>query len=130
MARPPYPNSTASSIRTWCWHWDAAQICDWRFITPSSFNPHGGLLTTALISLKGLSLDDVWNNIIVQTGSLDVESGHSMEEQIAVDEARMKIQKESERLESLARQEQQLKKKFELVNKINAIRGEMNSEKK
>lgn len=53
-----------------------------------------------------------------------------MEEQIAVDEARMKIQKESERLESLARQEQQLKKKFELVNKINAIRGEMNSEKK
>ena len=81
------------------------------------------------ISLKGLNLDDVWNNIVVQIGSLDVETGNSLEEQIAVDEKRAKLLKEIERLEALARKEKQPKKKFELVQRIQALRKELDDEK-
>ena len=74
------------------------------------------------LSLKGLNLDDVWNNIVVQIGSIDVEVGNSLEEQIAVDEERSKIQKEIDRLEALARKEKQPKKKFELVQQIQELK--------
>ena len=75
------------------------------------------------IQLKGLNLDDVWNNIVVQIGSIDVETGNSLEEQIAVDEKRAKVLKEIERLEALARKEKQPKKKFELVQQINKLKN-------
>ena len=77
------------------------------------------------LTLKGLNLDDVWNNIVVQIGSIDVEKGNSLEEQIAADEHRAKIQKEIDRLEALARKEKQPKKKFELVQKIHGLKGQM-----
>lgn len=76
------------------------------------------------LTLKGLNLDDVWNNIVVQIGSIDVEKGNSLEEQIAVDEKRAKVLKEIDRLEALARKEKQPKKKFELVERINILRKE------
>lgn len=77
------------------------------------------------LSLKGLNLDDVWNNIIVQVGSIDIQSGNSLEEQIAVDEKRAKVLKEIDRLEVLARKENQPKKKFEFVAKIKALQKQI-----
>ena len=76
-----------------------------------------------LLELKGLNLDTVWENIIVQIGGLTVEQGNSLEEQIAIDEQRNKLQKEIARLEKLARAEKQPKKKFELVQEINKLRN-------
>lgn len=75
-----------------------------------------------LLELKGLNLDTVWENIIVQIGGLTVEQGNSLEEQIAIDEQRNKLQKEIARLEKLARAEKQPKKKFELAQEINKLR--------
>ena len=75
-----------------------------------------------MLSLKGLNLDDVWDNIVMQIGRIDVESGNSLEEQIAADEEREKIQKEIARLEALARKEKQPRKKFELVQRINHLK--------
>ena len=75
------------------------------------------------LTLKGLNLDDVWNNIVVQIGSIDVESGNSLEEQIVVDEKRVKVLKEIERLETLARKEKQPKKKFELAQQIQKLKA-------
>ena len=77
------------------------------------------------LTLKGLSLDDVWNNIVVQIGSIDVETGNSLEEQIAVDEHKAKLLKEIERLDALARKEKQPKKKFEISQQINKLKLEM-----
>ena len=74
------------------------------------------------LELKGLSLDTVWENIIVQIGGLTVEQGNSLDEQIVIDEQRNKLQKEIKRLEKLARTEKQPKKKFELVQEINKLR--------
>lgn len=77
------------------------------------------------LTLKGLNLDDVWNNIVVQIGSIDVAKGNSFEEQIAVDEKRAKVLKEIDRLEALARKEKQPKKKFELAQMINNLKTEL-----
>ena len=77
------------------------------------------------LTLKGLNLDDVWNNIVVQIGSIDVEKGNSLEEQIAVDEHKAKLLKEIERLDALARKEKQPKKKFEISQQINKLKLEM-----
>jgi hypothetical protein len=77
------------------------------------------------LTLKGLNLDDVWNNIVVQIGSIDVEKGNSLEEQIAVDEKRAKVLKEIDRLDALARKEKQPKKKFELAQMINNLKTEL-----
>ena len=45
------------------------------------------------VELKGLNMDAVWENIIVQIGGITVEQGNTLDEQIAVDEYRHKIEK-------------------------------------
>ena len=77
------------------------------------------------IELKGLNMDAVWENIIVQIGGITVEQGNTLDEQIAVDEQRMKIQKEIDRLTKAAKNEKQPKKKFELVQQINRLKKEL-----
>lgn len=77
------------------------------------------------LELKGLSLDTVWKNIIVQIGGLTVEQGNSLDEQIVIDEQRNKLQKEITRLEKLARTEKQPKKKFELVQEVQKLKEEI-----
>ena len=79
------------------------------------------------VTLRGLDLSAVWQNIVTQVGGIQIEEGHSLEQQIAVDEQRAKIQKEIDRLEKLARKETQPKKKFELVQRIQQIKREMES---
>ena len=74
------------------------------------------------IELKGLNMDTVWENIIVQIGGITIDQGNTLDEQIAVDEQRRKIQKEIDRLTKLAKNEKQPKKKFELVQRINKLK--------
>lgn len=77
------------------------------------------------IELKGLNMDAVWENIIVQIGGITIDQGNTLDEQIAVDEQRMKIQKEIDRLTKAAKNEKQPKKKFELVQKIRKLETQL-----
>ena len=77
------------------------------------------------IQLNGFNIDTVWENIIVQIGSIQIESGNTLDEQISVDEKRQKLQKEIDRLEKQARAEKQPKKKFELVQEIKLIQNKL-----
>lgn len=70
------------------------------------------------IELRGLSLDKVWENIVVDVGGLSIQQGNTLEEQIVQDEQRLKLEKEIAKLEKQARAEKQPKKKFELVQGI------------
>ena len=74
------------------------------------------------LEIKGLDMDSVWENIIVQIGGLTVEQDNTVDEQIRIDEQRNKLQKEINRLEKLARAEKQPKKKFEIVQMINKLK--------
>ena len=86
---------------------------------------HGKLMQTSWcpkeslsVALKGLDLDAVWQNIIMQIGEVRIEQGNTLDEQLAIDEKRAKLQKEIDKLEKLARAEKQPKRKFELVSQM------------
>lgn len=77
------------------------------------------------IELKGLDMDAVWENIIVQIGGIRVEQGNTLDEQIAVDEQKQKLQKEIDKLANMAKKEKQPKKKFEIVQQINKLKQKL-----
>lgn len=77
------------------------------------------------IALKGLNMDAVWENIIVQIGGITISQGNTLDEQIVVDEQRRKIQKEIDRLTRLAKNEKQPKKKFELASQVNVLKKQL-----
>lgn len=77
------------------------------------------------VELKGLNLDSAWENIIMQIGGITIDQGNTLDEQIAADEHRQKIEKEIAKLEKQARAEKQPKKKFELVKQIKKLKDEL-----
>lgn len=79
------------------------------------------------ITLKGFDFDTVWENIIVQIGSIEVKQGNTLDIQIAIDDKKIKLEKEIARLEKQARGEKQPKKKFELVQLVNKYKQELTS---
>jgi len=79
------------------------------------------------IQLKGLDLDQVWENVIVQIGSIKVKEGNSLEEQIQKNERTEKIKKEIEKLEMQAKRENQPKKRFEIAQQVNKLKKELES---
>ena len=79
------------------------------------------------ITLKGFDFDTVWENIIVQIGSIEVKQGNTLDVQIAIDDKKVKLEKEIARLEKQARGEKQPKKKFELVQLVNKYKQELAS---
>lgn len=82
-------------------------------------------LDALTVSLNGLDLDTVWQNIIVQIGEVQIEEGKSLDDQMALDARRAKLQKEIDRIERLARIERQPKKKFELVQQENNLKKQL-----
>ena len=79
----------------------------------------------ATITLQGLSLDDVWNNIVATIGGLDAMAEASIEEQIIQREQREKLLRQIEALEKRARTEKQTRKKYELHQEIMKLKKEL-----
>ena len=78
-----------------------------------------------ILKIEGLNMDVVWENFIIQVGGVELEQGNDLAEQIELDERRAKFAREIEKLEKLARREKQPRKKFELVQRINRLKAEM-----
>ena len=72
----------------------------------------------ATITLQGLLLDDVWNNIVAAIGGLDAQAEESIEEQIIQREQQEKLLRQIESLEKQCRTEKQTRKKYELHQQI------------
>jgi hypothetical protein len=103
-----------------------AQLAVWRTkLLKTEWKPlaeHG-------LSLQGLNLDVVWQNIIVQVGGITLEQDNSLDEQIQVNAERERITKKIEQLERQAWAEKQPKKKFELAGEIQRLKSEMERSK-
>ena len=72
----------------------------------------------AAISLQGLTIDDVWNNIVATIGGLDAQAEETIEEQIIHREQREKLLRQIESLEKQCRIEKQTRKKYELHQQL------------
>ena len=77
------------------------------------------------IPLTGLSLDEVWENIVAVIGGLDAQAEESIEEQILNREQREKLLRQIETLEKRARTEKQTRKKYELHQQIIKLKEEL-----
>lgn len=77
------------------------------------------------ITLSGLDLDAVWENIVVQVGKVEIKQGKTLDEQIEKDELRNKLLNEIEKLEKKARSEKQPKKKFELAAQVKHLKKQL-----
>ena len=77
------------------------------------------------IPLTGLSLDEVWENIVAVIGGLDAQAEESIEEQIINREQREKLLRQIEALEKRARTERQTRKKYELHQEIMKLKKEL-----
>lgn len=76
---------------------------------------------TLSLAINGLNMDAVWENVIVQIGGIQVQEGNTLDQQIAQDEQKAKLEKEIARLQKQLWAEKQPKKKFELMQKIKRL---------
>jgi len=79
----------------------------------------------AAISLQGLTIDNVWNNIVATIGDLDAQAEESIEEQIIHREQREKLLRQIESLEKQCRSEKQTRKKYELHQQIVKLKEQL-----
>lgn len=79
----------------------------------------------ATLSLQGLNLDRVWENIVISIGDINVEEGNTLEEQIQVNDIKAKILKQIALLEVKARVEKQPRKKLQYFEEIKKIKSQI-----
>lgn len=75
----------------------------------------------AKLQLQGTDLDEIWENLIKSVGEIVVEGDNTLKEQIEVDDARAKLQKQIEALTEKAYKEKQPRRKMELIEKIKEL---------
>ena len=85
---------------------------NWQLLTPNS----------SFITVQGLDLDVVWENIVKNIGSIEVEDGKTLKEQIKADDERAKILKQIEILDKKCRTEKQPRRKLEIFEQIKKLK--------
>ncbi len=78
-----------------------------------------------LISITGLNLDAVWENIVSSIGQFSVEDDKSLSEQIKVDEERAKLERQIATLERQMNATKQPRRKRELFVELQKLKGEI-----
>lgn len=75
-----------------------------------------------VLSLNGLNLDRVWENIVTTVGSFFIQGENTLKEQIQQNEAQAKLYKQIELLEKRCRQEKQPRRKAELFEELKRLK--------
>ena len=86
---------------------------EWQLITHNS----------SLITLQGLNLDNVWDNIVKQIGHIEVQEGNTLTEQIKADEEHTKLIAQIKMLERKMANEKQPRRKREYFEQIKKLKN-------
>ena len=87
----------------------------WQLLTPNS----------SFLTLQGLTLDSVWDNIVISIGDIQVEQGKSVAEQISADNQRAKILAQIAVLERKMAIEKQPRRKREYFEQIKNLKHKL-----
>lgn len=85
---------------------------DWKSDTPD----------LSFLTLNGLTLDSVWDNIVISIGNIQVEQGKSVAEQIASNDQRAKVLAQIAMLERKMANEKQPRRKREYFEQIKKMK--------
>ena len=77
------------------------------------------------LTIKGLTLDEVWNNFVKQIGNIEVSEDVSLDEQIAINERIEQINKQIAQLERKRNSEKQFNRQVEINNQIKELKSEL-----
>ena len=77
------------------------------------------------VILSGLELDAVWEGLVKMVGTIEVEDGHTLEEQIHYDEERAKLLKRIEDLEAKSRSEKQTRRRLAMFEELQELRKKL-----
>ena len=77
------------------------------------------------LRLEGLDLDGVWKSLVSQVSGIVPKDEHTLDEQIAIEAEKEKLNKEILRLEAQTRREPQSKKKYELHERVLAYKKKL-----
>lgn len=86
-------------------------------------SPWHNTINLPILSLNGLNLDRVWDNIVTTVGSFSIQGENTLKEQIQQDEERAKLQRKIEQLEKRCRQEKQPRRKVELFEELKKLKN-------
>ena len=81
--------------------------------------------TIPTLSLNGLNLDSVWENIVTTIGNFSIQGENTLKEQIQQDEELVKLLKRIEMLEKRCRQEKQPRRKAELFEELKQLKNKI-----
>lgn len=87
----------------------------WKFLSPDS----------SFLTVEGLNLDIVWENIVKSIGNINVEDGNTLKEQIREDDERDKLLKEIAALERKMANEKQPRRKREYFEQIKKLKNKI-----
>lgn len=79
----------------------------------------------SVLTLSGLSLDTVWENIVKNIGKIDVADDNTLLEQIAIDDKRAKLLAQIEMLERKIVKEKQSRRKREYFEQIKNLKEDI-----
>lgn len=82
-------------------------------------------LHSASLTLSGLNLDIVWQNIVSSIGDVQIEHGKSLTDQIKADEERAKIVRQIENLERQMRSTSQTRRQREIYSQIKKLKVQL-----
>ena len=88
---------------------------NWQLLTPDS----------SFLTLNGLNLDNVWENIVKSIGNIEINEGNTLKEQIAENDEKEKLLKQIAILERKMANEKQPRRKREYFEEIKKLKNKI-----
>ena len=88
---------------------------DWKPLTPNS----------SFLTLQGLTLDSVWDNIVISIGDIQIEGENTLSEQIKVEDIRAKLKAQIATLTLRMNKEKQFNRQIEINAEIKALKKQL-----
>ena len=117
--------SYGNKVQAWTGYKEAAESGKKAFKVNKYYHTDWMLEDELILDIEGLNMDAVWDNFIIQVGGVELEQGNDLAEQIELDDRKVQLSKDIEKLEKQARSEKQPNKKFQLAQQVKALKKQL-----
>lgn len=117
--------SYGNKVQAWTGYKEAAETGKKAFKVNKYYHTEWMLEDELILDIEGLNMDAVRDNFIIQVGGVELEQGNDLAEQIELNDLKVKLTKDIEKLEKQARSEKQPNKKFQLAQQVKALKKQL-----
>lgn len=117
--------SYGNKVQAWTGYKEVAESGKKAFKVNKYYHTEWMLEDELILDIEGLNMDAVWDNFIIQVGGVELEQGNDLAEQIELDDRKVQLAKDIEKLEKQARNEKQPNKKFQLASQVKVLKKQL-----